>query len=144
LLARSSALKEAQVALLEKNKGNKTMKRNLLALTAAAVIGFGGFGIALARGGSSGHHASLEHLVKSLNLTPEQQAKIQPILSQTRPQIEAIYEDAATKTHTVMSSALTQVRPLLTAEQQKKFDAQQKAYEDLRLARKELHDAMRE
>ena len=137
-------MKEAQGALLEKNKGNKTMKRNLLALTAAAVIGFGGFGIALARGGSSGHHAGFEHLVKSLNLTPEQQAKIQPILSQTRPQIETIHEDAAAKTRTVMSNALAQIRPLLTPEQQKKFDAQQKAYADLRIARKELHDAMRE
>jgi len=144
LLARSSALKEAQGALLEKNKGNKTMKRNLLALTAAAAIGFGGFGIALARGGSSGHHAGFEHLVKLLNLTSEQQAKIQPILSQTRPQIEAIHEEEAAKTHTVMSNALAQIRPLLTPEQQKKFDAQQKAYADLRIARKELHDAMRE
>ena len=120
------------------------MKRNLLALAAAAVIGFGGLGIALARGGSSGHYAGVEHLVKSLNLTPEQQAKIQPMLSQTRPQIEAIYEDAAAKTHTVMSNALAQVRPLLNPDQQKKFDAQQKAYEGLRIARKELHEAMRE
>ena len=120
------------------------MKRNLLALAAAAVIGFGGLGVALARSGSSGHHAGFEHLVKSLNLTPEQQAKVQPILSQTRPQIEAIQEDAAAKTRTVMSSAFGQIRPLLTPEQQKKFDAQQKAYENLRLARKELHEAMRE
>ena len=43
-----------------------------------------------------------------------------------------------------MSNALAQIRPLLTPEQQKKFDAQQKAYADLRIARKELHDAMRE
>jgi len=134
----------ARCASGKKNKGNNTMKRNLLALAAAAVIGFGGLGIALARGGSSGHYAGVEHLVKSLNLTPEQQAKIQPMLSQTRPQIEAIYEDAAAKTHTVMSNALAQVRPLLNPDQQKKFDAQQKAYEGLRIARKELHEAMRE
>src|ERR1051325_9567584 len=120
------------------------MKRNLLALAAAAVIGFGGFGVALARSGSSGHHAGFEHLVKSLNLTPEQQAKVQLILSQNRPQIEATQEDAAAKPRQVMSSAFGQIRPLLTPEQQKKFDAQQKAYEDLRLARKELHEAMRE
>jgi Spy/CpxP family protein refolding chaperone len=126
-----------------KEQREYNMKRNLLALAAAAVIGFGGFGVALARGGSS-HHAGFEHLVKSLNLTPEQQAKVQPILSQTRPQIEAIQEDAAAKTRTVMSNAFGQIRPLLTPEQQKKFDAQQKAYADLRLARKELHDAMRE
>lgn len=117
------------------------MKRNLLALTAAAALGFGGFGLALAKTGPTGHRFGFEQLTKSLDLTPDQQAKIQPIFDQARPQIAAIHQDAAAKTRTVMNNAFTQIRPLLTPEQQKKLDAQQKAHEDLRTARKELHEA---
>jgi Spy/CpxP family protein refolding chaperone len=120
------------------------MKRNLLTLTAAAAIAFGGFGLALAKTGPPGHRLGLERLTKSLNLTSDQQTKVQPILDQARPQILAIHEDAAQKTKTVLDNAFAQIRPLLTAEQQKKFDAQQKAHQDMRTARKELHDAMKD
>jgi len=45
---------------------------------------------------------------------------------------------------TVMDSTLSQIRPLLTAEQQKKLDDIQKAHQDMMNAHKELHDAMQE
>jgi Spy/CpxP family protein refolding chaperone len=120
------------------------MKRNLLTLTAAAAIAFGGFGLALAKTGPPGHRLGLERLTKSLNLTSDQQTKVQPILDQARPQILAIHEDAAQKTKTVLDNAFAQIRPLLTAEQQKKFDAQQKAHQNVRTAREELHDTMKD
>jgi len=122
------------------------MKRNLLALSAAVAIALGGFGVALARTGPAEHRHDfgLEHLTKSLNLTPDQQAKVQPILDQARPQIFAIHQDAAQKTKTVITNTVEQIRPLLTPEQQKKLDAQQKAHEDLRTARKELHEAVKD
>jgi Spy/CpxP family protein refolding chaperone len=120
------------------------MKRNLIALAAAAAIGFGGFGIAIAKNGPAGHRAGLERLTRSLDLTPDQQAKVQPILDQAKPQIAAIHQDAAAKTRTVVTNMLVQIRPLLTPEQQKKLDEQQKAHENLQVARKELHDAMKE
>jgi hypothetical protein len=139
---RSSAMKEAQMALpKQQNRQEQTMKQNLLALTAAAAIALGGFGVALAKTGPAGHRVGLEHLTKSLNLTPDQQAKVQPILDQARPQIAAIHQDAAQKTKAVITNTVEQIRPLLTPEQQKKLDAQQKAHEDLRTARKELHEA---
>ena len=119
------------------------MKRNLLALSAAAAIALGGFGVALAKTGPGGHRAGLD-LTKSLNLTPDQQAKVQPILDQARPQIVAIHQDAEQKTTAVITTAVAQIRPLLTPEQQKKLDAQQKAHQDLRTARKELHEAMKD
>jgi Spy/CpxP family protein refolding chaperone len=133
-------LKEAQGALRQTTKGKIKMKRNLIALTAAAAIGLGGFGAALAKTGPAGRGFGLERLTKALDLTPDQQAKVQPILDQTRPQLTAIHQDAAAKSRTVISTALTQIRPLLTPEQQKKLDAQQKAHEDLRTARKEAHE----
>jgi Spy/CpxP family protein refolding chaperone len=120
------------------------MKRNLIAIAAAAALGFGGFGIAIAKNAPAGHRAGLERLTKSLDLTPDQRAKIQPILDQAKPQIAAINQDAAAKTRTVVTNMLAQIRPLLTPEQQKKLDAQQKAQEELRTARRELHDAMKE
>jgi len=123
------------------------MKRNLLTLAAVGAIALGGFAIAQAEGGPGRWHGqglSLEHLTKTLNLTSDQQAKVQPILNQARPQIIAIHKDAMQKTQAVMASTMSQIRPLLTSEQQTKFDAVQKARQDMRAAQQELHNALKE
>jgi hypothetical protein len=44
----------------------------------------------------------------------------------------------------VIDSTTSQIRPLLTSEQQKKFDAIQKAHQDMMNAQKELHEATQE
>ena len=82
------------------------------------------------------------HLTKALNLTPDQQSKVQPLLDQARPQIIAIHKDAMEKTHAIIDKTMSQIRPVLTPEQQKKFDALQKARQDMRSAVQELHAAM--
>jgi protein CpxP len=123
------------------------MKRNLLTLAAVGAIALGGFAIAQAEGGPGRWHGqglSLQHLTKTLNLTSDQQAKVQPILDQARPQIIAIHKDAMQKTQAVMAGTMSQIRPLLTPEQQTKFDAVQKARQDMRAAQQELHNAMKE
>ena len=123
------------------------MKRNLLTLAAVGAIALGGFAIAQAEGGPGRWHGqglSLEHLTKTLNLTSDQQAKVQPILNQAKPQIIAIHKDAMQKTQAVMATTMSQIRPLLTPEQQTKFDAVQKARQDMRAAQQELHNAMKE
>ena len=123
------------------------MKRNLLTLVAVGAIALGGFALAQAQSGPGRWHGqgfSLQHLTKTLNLTSDQQSKVQPILDQAKPQIIAIHKDAMQKTHAVMASTMSQIRPLLTSEQQTKFDALQKARQDMRNARRELHDAMKE
>jgi len=68
------------------------------------------------RGGS--RHNSLERTTEQLNLTPEQKAKVQPIVDQATPQIESIRREAMQKTKAVMDNAIAQIRPLLTPEQQ--------------------------
>jgi Spy/CpxP family protein refolding chaperone len=83
-------------------------------------------------------------LTKTLSLTSDQQSKVQPILDQAKPQIIAIHKDAMQKTQAVMASTMSQIRPLLTPEQQTKFDAVQKARQDMRAAQQELHNAMKE
>ena len=84
------------------------------------------------------------HLTKALNLTAEQQSKVQPLIEQARPQIVAIHKDAMEKTQVVMDKTMSQIRPILTPDQQKKFDDLQKARQDMRNAMQELHKAMAE
>jgi Spy/CpxP family protein refolding chaperone len=83
----------------------------------------------------------LDHLSKDLNLTDEQKVKVQPIIDQAKPQIAAIHREAMEKMHALLESAGTQIRPLLTPEQQQKFDAMKKAHEDMRKAHEEMEAA---
>ncbi|PYL07349.1 MAG: hypothetical protein DME33_10805 [Verrucomicrobia bacterium] len=100
------------------------MKRNFLTLAAAGLIVFGGFAVVQAQsprgGGARGH--GLERLTEGLNLTPDQQAKVQPIIDQAQPKIAEIHREARQKMKAVMASTVSQIRPLLTPEQQKKLD----------------------
>ncbi|HSK44577.1 MAG TPA: periplasmic heavy metal sensor [Candidatus Binatia bacterium] len=124
------------------------MKRNVLAVVTAGAIALGGFVIVQAQpgpgGGGHGHAFGLQHLTDKLSLTSDQQTKVQPILDAAKPQIRAIHQEAMQKAKTVMDSTLSQIRPLLNPDQQKKLDAIQKAHQDMMNAHKELHDAMQE
>ena len=79
------------------------------------------------RGGRGGgnRHGLLEKTTEGLNLTPEQKAKVQPIIDQTSPQIQTIRRDAEQKIKTLVDNAMAQVRPILTPEQQKMLDESQ-------------------
>ena len=127
------------------------MKRNLLTLAAAGAIALSGFAVVQAQPGHGaggrgwhGHAFGLQGITKQLNLTSDQQTKVQPIIDAAKPQIATIHQEAMQKMKTVMDSTLSQIRPLLTAEQQKKLDDIQKAHQDMMNAHKELHDAMQE
>lgn len=86
----------------------------------------------------------LEQMTKNLELTPEQQAKIQPILDQAKPQIIAARKEAMEKANAIRENVRTQIRPLLTPAQQQKFDALQKAREDMRKARQAMREARKQ
>jgi Spy/CpxP family protein refolding chaperone len=127
------------------------MKRNLLTFGVIGALAVAGYAFAEPHGGSGGRHGgwhgqglAMGHLTKSLNLTAEQQSKVQPLVDQARPQIVAIHKDAMEKTHAIIDKTMSQIRPILTPEQQKKFDDMQKARQDMRNAMKEMHDAMSE
>ncbi len=127
------------------------MKRNILTFVTAGAIALGGLAVAASQGGPGGggwhghgHGSPLEHLTKSLNLTSDQQAKVQPIIDAAKPQLIAIHQDAMQKAQAVMSNASSQIRPLLTGAQQTKFDAIQKAHQDMMNAMKEMHSAQSE
>ena len=124
------------------------MKRNILALAAAGAIALGGFVVVQAQAGHSGaghwrgHAFGLRGITEKRDFTADQEAKVQPILDQAKPQIVAIHQEAMQKMHTVMNSTLSQIRPMLTADQQSKLDAIEKAHQDMLNAKKQLHDAM--
>lgn len=58
-----------------------------------------------------------------LNLTDAQKTQIQPLVDAAQPQLKAIHEQARTAADAVIKQLHTQIRPLLTPEQQKKLDA---------------------
>jgi len=125
------------------------MKRNFLTVVAITAIAFGGYAFAQPGGGFGGGHGgwhghafAMEHLTKSLDLTADQQTKVQPLIDQARPQIIAIHKDAMQKTQAIVDNTMSQIRPMLAPDQQKKFDALQKARQDMRNAMQEMHSAM--
>ena len=126
------------------------MKRNVLTLVAAGAIALGGFVVVQAQPGPGGggrwhgHGFGLQGITEKLNLTSDQQTKVQPIIDGAKPQIAAIHQEAMQKMKTVMDSTMSQIRPLLTPDQQKKLDDIQKAHQDMMNAHKELHDAVQE
>jgi Spy/CpxP family protein refolding chaperone len=126
------------------------MKRNVLTLVAAGAIAVGGFMVVQTQAGSGrgghwhGHGSGLERITEKLDLTSDQETKVQPIIEGSKPQIDAIHQEARQKMKTVMDSTLSQIRPLLTPDQQKKLDDIQKAHQDMMNAHKELRDAMQD
>jgi Spy/CpxP family protein refolding chaperone len=136
------------------------MKRQLITLAIASGLAFASAASVSAQpdengGGWHGHgghgrHGGgfrggnpMEHLTKDLDLTPDQQAKVQPIVDQAKPQIQAIHQDAMQKTKAVMDNTMAQIRPLLTPEQQQKLETMRAAHEKMREARQEMRAARR-
>lgn len=120
------------------------MKTTLTTLVAALALGSFAFAqppMEGKHGGRGGHRHGLENLTKDLNLTADQQAKVQPILDAAKPQMKAIHEEAMTKVKAVMDNSVAQIRPLLTPEQQTKLDSIIKAHQDMMNAAKALHEA---
>jgi periplasmic protein CpxP/Spy len=128
------------------------IKTKLIAAVFAGALALGTIGLYAEEGGKGGHGGhpfmhrggegfGLEHLTKELDLTADQQAKVQPIIDAAKPQIKAIHEEAMQKMRAVMENTGAQIRPLLNAQQQEKFDALKKAHEDMMNAMKEMHEA---
>ena len=131
------------------------MKSRLITLTAAcvALVATASLGLAEDPGSKDDgwnkrrHHKRgnpVEHLTKSLDLTPDQQAKIQPIFDQAKPQVDAVRQEAMQKIRAIRENTQAQIRPILTPAQQQKFDALKKAREDMRKARQEMREAMKQ
>ena len=62
-----------------------------------------------------------EHLRRALDLTPEQAAKIAPIVDATSAKLEAIRVETAQRVRNAMEESERQISPELSPEQQKKL-----------------------
>jgi protein CpxP len=138
-----------------KKRKEKKMKSRLITLSAACIALFATVTIGQAQDPAAKnndrpnrwHHKRgnpVEHLTKALDLTPEQQAKIQPIFDQAKPQLKAARQEAKQKVQAIRENIQSQIRPILTPAQQQKFDAMKKAREDMRKARDEMRDAVKQ
>ena len=130
------------------------MKSRLITLSAACVALFATVSIGLAQDPAAGnddrhnrwHHKRgnpVERLTKALELTPDQQAKVQAIFDQAKPQIQAAREEGRQKAQAIRENVRSQIRPILTPAQQQKYDAIKKARDDMRKARQEMRDALK-
>ncbi len=73
---------------------------------------------------SHGRHGKKmrEKFFRELELTPEQQAQMDAIWQTNHPKIAQVYADARTQLEAIRLRSRTQMRALLTPEQQVKFD----------------------
>ena len=100
----------------------------LITIIGAAMVALGQFaGAQTPEDGSDWHHhgppnmtAMLSHV---LNLTDAQKAQVQPLVDAIKPQLDAIHQQARAAAEPIIKQLHTQIRPLLTADQQKKLDA---------------------
>lgn len=72
------------------------------------------------RPAGNGFAAKLEH---SLGLTPEQRDTVRGLLSHQHEQLTALRQESAPKYQAIQEQTDAKIRALLSAEQQKKFDA---------------------
>ena len=82
------------------------------------------------RRGPMSPQAELDHLSQALNLTDDQKAKIKPILENTNTQAQSIRQDSSLsdqdrheKMRSLHESSMSQVRAVLTPDQQAKLDS---------------------
>jgi Spy/CpxP family protein refolding chaperone len=76
-----------------------------------------------------------DRLTKELNLTPEQQTQIKPILEDTRSQMKALHEDTSlapdqkkAKGKEIRDASNAKIKAFLTPDQQKKMDQMKKEH----------------
>ena len=130
------------------------MKSKLITLTAAcALMATAAFGQAPDSASKDGGWQNrrdqrrgnpVEHLTKALDLNADQQAKVQQLFDQAKPQLKAVRQETMDKIKVIRDKIRAQIRPILTPAQQQKFDAIQKARDDMRKAREEMREARRQ
>jgi protein CpxP len=89
-------------------------------------------------GGPPNPQQHLDHLASVLNLADDQKAKIKPILEDESTQMQNLRKDTSlspedrhTKMRDIHQNTATQVRALLTPEQQAKLDSMQQRRENM-------------
>ena len=106
------------------------------------VVGFL-VGAALARWAGVGRHPSpadrerrmFEHVSAKLELTPGQQHRLQSILEEKRRRIDSLREEFRPRFEGIHQSMRTEIRQMLDAKQQARFDEMEKEWQAKRMKR---------
>ena len=122
------------------------MSRNLKLWIALAgvVVFFAGAAVGLFAGAVHvRHHAVMfrhgphmgermqEHLEHELRLTPEQSAKVTPIIQQMSAQLESIRQETSERVTKTMNDSHQAMLPLLTPEQRQKLEELRRRHENM-------------
>lgn len=90
----------------------------------------GGRGQGRGRGEAMSPDAQLQHMSETLNLTDDQKTKIKPILEDSSKQKQQLrgdtslsQEDKRAKMQQIHESTMSQIKPILTSDQQKKLES---------------------
>jgi hypothetical protein len=78
------------------------------------------------RGGGPPPRVLAERLAKDLGLTPEQQTKIEAVLTASREHVESLQRDVRQRFDAEQRNLRDEIRKVLTPEQQQKFDQNEK------------------
>jgi hypothetical protein len=62
-------------------------------------------------------------LTRLLNLSDAQQAQVKPLIADVQPQLDAIHKQAHEQADVIIKQLNEKIRPLLSADQQKRLDA---------------------
>ena len=71
-----------------------------------------------------------EHLRRQLDLTPDQMAKISPIVDQTSSKLEAIRVETAKRVRVTLDESHRQIAPELTPEQRTKLEKMERLHKN--------------
>ena len=126
------------------------MKRSLVCALLAMTLVCGGTALYAQQdtmsqsGAQEAHHMPpsadqrLQHMTKMLNLTPDQQQKIKPILENEQSQMQSLHQDTSmapqdrmAKAKQLRQSSNEQINQILTPEQQQKWSQMQAQHEHM-------------
>jgi Spy/CpxP family protein refolding chaperone len=121
------------------------MRSKVVHLALSGILAFGATSAIVAQTNDAqpqqwhwGHHgrmnpdAQLQHLTKALDLSPDQQSQIKPVLEARQQQIEALFQDQSlsredrhSKAQAIRTDTHAKIEAVLNDQQKQKFEAMQ-------------------
>jgi len=79
------------------------------------------------------------HLQRELNLTPEQQQQIAPIIQRLGARLNSIRQETSARVAEAMNQSHEEIVPLLTPEQRERLEEMRRRHEEMMRRRGEIH-----